>query len=120
MLHCFFKDTSDAVVNQISLHMLQLLEQNIITLVKTELQNLQKSLNCVEGAGVQRLEQNLAENQEENGEESSRDNLMKIIVKEIKSIGDTELADYLHNSKLTKSLLTHFSKALFSNNNLAN
>lgn len=81
--------------------MLQLLEQNIVTLVKTELQNLQKSLtlNYAEDADVQRSEEKLTENREENGEESSRDNLMKIIVKEIKSIGDTELADYLHNSK---------------------
>lgn len=77
--------------------MLQLLEQNIITLVKTELQNLRKSLTP--NPDVQRSEENVTENQEEEGEESSRDHLRKVIVKEMRSMGENELADYLHNSK---------------------
>lgn len=77
--------------------MLQLLEQNIITLVKTELQNLRKSLTP--NPDVQRSEENVTENQEEEGEESSRDHLRKVIVKEMRSMGDNELADYLHKSK---------------------
>lgn len=98
MLHHFGeKNTSDAVINQISLYMLQRLEQNIITLVKTELQNLQKSLTP--NPDVQRSEENVTENPEEEGEESSRDHLMKVILKEMRSMGDNELADCLHYSK---------------------
>lgn len=92
---------SDVVFNPIPLHTLQLLEENIMTLVKTELQTLRKSLtlNYAEDAGVQRSEEKLTENREERGEESSRDNIVKVIMNEIRSLGDTGLADCLHNSK---------------------
>lgn len=76
---------------------LQLLEQNISMFVQAELENLQKTITSnttEEEEDVRKIE-----SEEEKENESSRENLMKILVEVLRSMGSNELADYLQNGK---------------------
>lgn len=76
---------------------LQLLEQNISMFVQAELENLQKTITSnttEEEEDVRKID-----SEEEKENESSRENLMKILVEVLRSMGSNELADYLQNGK---------------------
>ncbi|XP_067357129.1 protein NLRC3-like [Channa argus] len=79
-----------------------LLEENIVTFVKNELKNIQKSLSpdypeCLE---IQREDEELLDGDDEEQRRSSRESFLKITVNFLKRMKQEELADCLQRGNL--------------------